>query len=118
MERTWKTVKYEFIFLNEWFSIHQLEEGLETFINAFNSERPHEALGYQTPDEVYKKGCFPVQGIDITHVAWFFLFFKERVLTEVLAHMIDNEVAILMTIYKEPIKLLNQSIESILKKSF
>lgn len=69
MERTWKTVKYEFVFLNEWFSIHQLEEGLETFINAFNKERPHEALGYQTPEEVYKKGCFPVQGIDITHLA-------------------------------------------------
>lgn len=69
VERTWKTVKYEFVFLNEWFSIHQLEEGLETFIKAFNRERPHEALGYQTPDEVYKNGCFPVQRIDITQVA-------------------------------------------------
>lgn len=69
VERTWKTIKYEFVFLNEWTSAKQLEAGLETFISAFNKERPHEALGYQTPDQVYENGCFPVRETDTTEVA-------------------------------------------------
>ena len=69
VERTWKTVKYEFIFLHEWHSEMQLEKGLEEFINDFNSQRPHEALGYQTPDEVYEKGCFPVRENNTVEVA-------------------------------------------------
>ena len=46
-----------------------LEKGLEKFVNDFNSQRPHEALGYQTPDEVYKNGCFPVRDDNTTEVA-------------------------------------------------
>lgn len=69
VERTWKTVKYEFVFLHEWSSIGQLEKGLEGYIKAFNTERPHEALGYQTPDEVYERGCFPVKETDTVEVA-------------------------------------------------
>lgn len=60
-ERFWKTVKYEFVFLNEWDSITDLGEGLEGFIRQYNEERPHEALGYRTPDAVYKEGCFPIK---------------------------------------------------------
>ena len=69
VERTWKTVKYGFVFLYEWSSRGQLEKGLDGFIKAFNKERPHEALGYQTPDEVYERGCFPVEGTDTVEVA-------------------------------------------------
>lgn len=69
VERTWKTVKYEFVFLYEWSSKGQLEKGLDGFIKTFNKERPHEALGYQTPDEVYERGCFPVEGTDTVEVA-------------------------------------------------
>lgn len=69
VERTWKTVKYEFVFLSEWTSMRQLEKGLENFISSFNSQRPHEALGYRTPDEVYENGCFPVRETDTTEVA-------------------------------------------------
>lgn len=61
VERTWRTIKYEFVFLHNWESKKQLESGLEYFINDFNSERPHQALGYQRPDEVYYNGCFPVR---------------------------------------------------------
>ena len=66
VERTWKTVKYEFVFLHEWSSIGQLGKGLGIFIDSFNSKRPHEALGYRTPDEVYRNGCFPVRDTDNT----------------------------------------------------
>ena len=45
-------IKYEFTFLYEWNSFSDLKEGLESFINSYNKVRPHESLGYQTPDEV------------------------------------------------------------------
>ena len=57
VERTWKTLKYEFVFLHEWTSLSHLKDSLEEFIRNFNSSRPHEALDYRTPDEVYKDGC-------------------------------------------------------------
>ncbi|MGN0830360.1 MAG: IS3 family transposase [Candidatus Ornithospirochaeta sp.] len=62
VERTWKTIKYEFIFLYDWDSFTDLKEGLTSFIDSYNKVRPHEALGYQTPYEVYRNGCFPVKG--------------------------------------------------------
>jgi len=65
VERTWRTLKYECIFLHDYRTMNELTIGLEKFIRFFNSERLHEGLGYQIPDEVYGKGCFPVVGIDI-----------------------------------------------------
>lgn len=59
VERTWRSVKYECIFLSEWSTMHELEAGLEKYIRMFNEERPHEGLGYQVPDDVYRRGCFP-----------------------------------------------------------
>jgi len=62
IERTWLTLKYECIFLHDWRTMEELEAGLSSFIIAFNSERPHQGLDYQIPDEVYYQGCFPVEG--------------------------------------------------------
>ena len=53
---------YEFTFLYEWNSFSDLKEGLESFINSYNKVRPHVALGYQAPYEVYRNGCFPEGG--------------------------------------------------------
>lgn len=61
VERSWRTLKYECIFLNDWTSMPELEAGLKEFIRVFNEERPHESLGYQTPSQVYNKGCFPLE---------------------------------------------------------
>ena len=62
VERTWKTIKYEFIFLYDWKCFKDLKEGLASFIDSYNKKRSHEALGYQTPYEVYSNGCFPRMG--------------------------------------------------------
>lgn len=67
VERTWKTIKYEFVFLYEWTSFKHLEAGLEGFIERFNNKRPHQGLSYKTPKEVYEMGCFPVLGKDTTN---------------------------------------------------
>lgn len=64
-ERYWRSIKYECIFLNDWKSMTQLQKGVDDYIKIYNSVRPHQSLGYLTPDEVYKKGCF-LEEIDKT----------------------------------------------------
>ena len=59
VERTWRTLKYEWIFLRDYQEYSQLEKGLEEFVNFFNSKRIHQGLDYQKPDEVYRSGTFP-----------------------------------------------------------
>lgn len=58
VERYWRSIRYECIFLNDWKSLPQLEKGVDDYIKIYNSVRPHQSLGYLTPDEVYENGCF------------------------------------------------------------
>ena len=60
MERTWRTMKYEHIFLHDYRSPGELKRGLKKFIDFFNGERLHQGLDYRTPDAVYY-GAFPVR---------------------------------------------------------
>lgn len=64
VERTWKTVKYEWLFLREYHTREELEESLDEFQTFYNDIRVHQALDYKTPDEIYKQGCFPVEEKD------------------------------------------------------
>lgn len=64
VERTWKTLKYECIFLHDYLTMTELSNGLDTFIEFFNNKRLHQSLDYQTPNEVYEQGCFPVRESD------------------------------------------------------
>ncbi|MEO6045932.1 MAG: IS3 family transposase [Candidatus Kapaibacterium sp.] len=54
IERLWRTVKYEEIYLHEYLSMQKLEEGLAAYFQFYNSERPHQSLGYRTPEAVYR----------------------------------------------------------------
>lgn len=58
VERTWRTLKYEWVFLRDFNSYSQLEESLGEFVEFFNTKRIHQALDYKTPDEVYAEGTF------------------------------------------------------------
>ena len=58
VERTWRTLKYEWIFLREYGTYEQLEESLGEFVEFFNTRRIHQSLNYMTPDEVYAMGTF------------------------------------------------------------
>lgn len=62
VERGWRSIKYECVFLNDWTTMEDLRAGLDRYIRMFNEERPHEGLGYQIPDDVYRRGCFPTLG--------------------------------------------------------
>ncbi len=53
VERLWRTVKWEDIYLHEWIAVDDLEAGLRTFFHFYNEERLHQSLGYRTPAEVY-----------------------------------------------------------------
>lgn len=52
-ERLWRTVKYEEVFLKEYRSMMEARVELGRFFKWYNEGRPHQSLGYQTPDEVY-----------------------------------------------------------------
>jgi len=53
IERLWRSVKYEEIYLFEHATIHDLEKGLSKWFDRYNDWRPHEALGNLTPGVVY-----------------------------------------------------------------
>jgi putative transposase len=53
VERLWRTVKYEEIYLKDYGTPREAIQGLEQFFQLYNRQRPHQALGYQTPAAVY-----------------------------------------------------------------
>jgi putative transposase len=52
-ERLWRTVKYEEVYLTEYDSPRAAIHGLSRYLDFYNQRRPHQALDYQTPAEVY-----------------------------------------------------------------
>jgi len=54
IERLWKSVKYECIYLNVFEDGVQLYEGLERYFIFYNTERLHQSLDYETPESLYK----------------------------------------------------------------
>jgi len=53
VERLWRTVKYEDIYLKEYGNGLTLFEGLRLYFQRYNQVRLHSSLDYQTPQEVY-----------------------------------------------------------------
>ena len=53
VERLWRSVKYEDLYLKEYASVPELEVGLEHYFHFYNHDRPHQSLQYQTPAEVH-----------------------------------------------------------------
>ncbi|GEM_PF-5276128 len=53
VERLWRTVKYEDVYLQGYETVAELERGLAAYFCFYNHERPHQALGYRTPAEVH-----------------------------------------------------------------
>ncbi len=51
IERLWRTVKYEDIYLRDYANGHELRLGLGRYFRYYNFERPHQSLGYKTPVE-------------------------------------------------------------------
>ena len=54
VERLWRSVKHEDIYLKGYASMGELMVGLSDYFAFFNGERPHQSLGQKTPDVVYR----------------------------------------------------------------
>jgi putative transposase len=53
VERLWRTVKYENIYMNDYQTVSELSKGLKQYFAFYNQERLHQSLDYRTPEEVY-----------------------------------------------------------------
>ena len=56
VERLWRTVKYEEVYLKAYAGGREAKAGLDAYFRFYNTQRPHQALEYQTPAEVYTSG--------------------------------------------------------------
>jgi putative transposase len=53
VERFWRSVKYEEVYLRDYASMSEARKGLERYFRFYNHERPHSSLGWRTPAETY-----------------------------------------------------------------
>jgi len=56
VERLWRNVKHEDVYLKGYANMAELMVGLAQYFGFYNAERPHQSLRYRTPDEVYRNG--------------------------------------------------------------
>ena len=65
IERLWRSLKYEEVYLHAYDTVAAAKAGIGRWINFYNEERPHQALGYATPAAVYR----PPEAVDIMDIA-------------------------------------------------
>ena len=53
VERLWRTVKYEEVYLKAYTSASEARRELGAYFRFYNNQRPHQTLGYRTPAEVF-----------------------------------------------------------------
>lgn len=56
VERLWRNVKHEDVYLKGYANMAELMMGLTQYFSFYNEERPHQSLGYETPGNVYRSG--------------------------------------------------------------
>jgi putative transposase len=54
VERLWRSVKYEDVYLKGYVNMPELQLGLAKYFEFYNTERTHQSLNYNTPDRVYQ----------------------------------------------------------------
>ena len=52
-ERLWRSVKYEDVYIKNYITPRETRIGLGDYLDHYNTARPHQSLGYQTPQNVY-----------------------------------------------------------------
>lgn len=55
IERLWRSLKYECVFLNAFETGSEARAGIGRWIDYYNTDRPHSTFGGRTPDEVYAR---------------------------------------------------------------
>ena len=58
VERLWRSVKYECVYLHNFETVQDAVLWIGRYFEFYNNDRPHKALGYRTPTEVYFENFF------------------------------------------------------------
>ena len=60
VERLWRTVKYEEVYLRAYSSVPEARSSIALYLTFYNRRRPHSSLGGQTPDQAYLSELQPI----------------------------------------------------------
>jgi putative transposase len=60
VERVWKSVKYEEVYLKAYANVPEARASIGKYLDFYNSRRPHQSLGRQTPDQAYLNALQPI----------------------------------------------------------
>jgi len=55
IERLWRSLKYEEIYLRDYALVTEARTGIGNWFRFYNQERPHQSLGYRTPSQLYRR---------------------------------------------------------------
>jgi len=58
VERLWRSLKYEEVYLNAYATVAEAQEGIGAWLDFYNAERQHQSLGYRTPRQIYQEGLW------------------------------------------------------------
>jgi len=78
VERLWRTVKYERVYLNKYVAVREAIQDIGEYFDFYNNKRLHQSLNYQIPAEVYFNGFFERKAlsqspVSIRDIAVFFI---------------------------------------------
>jgi putative transposase len=58
VERLWRSLKYEEVYLHAYASVAEAKTGIGAWLDFYNTERQHQSLGYRTPQQIYQEGLW------------------------------------------------------------
>src|SRR5208337_3371143 len=58
VERLWRSLKYEEVYLHAYASVAEAKAGIGTWLRFYNEERQHQSFGYRTPRQIYQEGLW------------------------------------------------------------
>ena len=64
IECLWRSLKYEEVYLNAYDTVADAKAGIGSWISFYNMSRPHQALGYRTPTEIFAGSARAVDMMD------------------------------------------------------
>ncbi len=68
-ERLWRSVKYEDVYTHDYNSPREARQGISRYLSFYNTERPHQSLGYLTPQEIHLGSAHGPQKSDVVIVS-------------------------------------------------
>jgi len=66
VERLWRSVKYEEVYLKDYADAWEAEQSLSRYFRFYNERRPHQSLGYSTPELTYRRGACGNEKAEVT----------------------------------------------------